>query len=123
MQAVKQKNTKPEVLVRKLLHSLGYRFRIHKKGLPGTPDIVLPKYKTCIFVHGCFWHHHKDCKRSPLPKTNTSFWENKIMRNVARDKKHIEDLQRLGWKVLVIWECETKSAKAIQSKFLEVFKS
>lgn len=108
MSQIKGKNTKPEVLVRKFLHANGYRFRIHRKDIPGKPDIVLPKYKTVIFVHGCFWHRHKNCKYSSSPKTHTEFWEEKFNRNVERDKHNIADLESLGWKVIIVWECEVK---------------
>ncbi len=108
MSRIKGKNTKPEVLVRKFLHANGYRFRIHRKDLPGKPDIVLPKYKTVIFVHGCFWHRHENCKYSSFPKTHTEFWEEKFRRNIERDKQNIADLESLDWKVLVVWECEVK---------------
>ena len=106
MAAIKSKDTKPEIAVRKLLHSLGYRFRLHRKDLPGSPDIVLPKYKTVIFVHGCFWHRHKNCKYATSPKTREEFWENKFKQNVERDKNNFKELKNLNWKVLVLWECE-----------------
>ncbi len=108
MSAVKGKNTAPETLVRKALHSLGYRFRLHRNDLPGKPDIVLPKHHLCIFVHGCFWHQHPGCSRSARPVTNTDFWNAKLDGNVARDKRDIEGLQELGWRVCIVWECETK---------------
>lgn len=104
MQAVHSKNTKPEIIVRKLLHALGFRFRLHVKTLPGTPDIVLPKYKAVIFVHGCFWHGHS-CKRGALPKSNIEFWQNKIKGNMLRDVSHIARLKDQGWRVLIVWEC------------------
>ena len=109
MAAIKSKNTKPEIAVRKLLHSLGYRFRLHRKDLPGSPDIVLPKYKTVIFVHGCFWHRHKGCKYKTTPKTRKEFWENKFNENIKRDKNNFKELKKLNWKVLVIWECQLKN--------------
>ncbi len=108
MSRIKSKNTKPELIVRSLLHRLGYRFRIHKKDLPGNPDIVLPKYKTIILVHGCYWHRHKGCKFAYKPKTNISFWEKKFNDNVQRDQKNQQLLISLGWKVHIIWECEAK---------------
>ena len=107
MSGIRGKNTKPEILVRKALHAKGYRFRLHDKKLPGKPDIVLPKYKTVIFVHGCFWHKH-NCKHFKWPKTRPEFWRDKIVGNTERDKKHIEELQKLGWNIKVIWECEIK---------------
>ena len=108
MSAIKSKNTKPEIAVRKLLHSMGYRFRLHRKDLPGSPDIVLPKYKTVIFVHGCFWHRHQNCKYASNPKTRREFWEKKFKENIERDKKTQEKLKNLGWKTKVVWECEIK---------------
>ena len=108
MSAIKSKNTKPEIAVRKLLHSMGYRFRLHRKDLPGSPDIVLPKYKTVIFVHGCFWHRHQNCKYASNPKTRREFWEKKFKENIERDKKTQEKLKNLGWKTKIVWECEIK---------------
>lgn len=107
MAGIKCKNTKPEILLRKALHARGYRFRLHNNKLPGKPDIVLPKYKTVIFVHGCFWHKH-DCKYFKWPNTRPEFWREKINGNVARDKKHTEELKKLEWNVKVVWECEVK---------------
>ena len=106
MSAIKSKNTKPEIKVRKVLHSMGYRFRLHSKDLPGSPDIVLPKYKTVIFVHGCFWHRHKNCKYASTPKTRQEFWEAKFRENINRDKLNQENLSSKGWKIIVVWECE-----------------
>ena len=108
MSAIKSKNTKPEIKVRKVLHSMGYRFRLHSKDLPGSPDIVLPKYKTVIFVHGCFWHRHENCKYASTPKTRKEFWEAKFRENINRDKKHQENLSSMGWKIIIVWECEIK---------------
>ncbi len=109
MGAVKGKNTKPEVKVRSILHRLGYRFRLHRKDLPGKPDIVLPKYRTVIFVHGCFWHRHPRCRYASTPATNVEFWEDKFKANVERDKRNAKDLKKLGWKVMVVWQCELKN--------------
>ncbi|GHV37637.1 very short patch repair endonuclease [Spirochaetia bacterium] len=106
MAAVKSKNTKPELIVRKELFRQGFRYRLNVKKLPGTPDIVLSKYKTVIFINGCFWHGHKDCKKAKLPSTNTVFWENKISGTVQRDALKAERLESLGWFVIVCWECE-----------------
>ena len=108
MSAIKSKNTKPEIKVRKILHSMGYRFRLHVKDLPGSPDIVLPKYKTVIFVHGCFWHRHENCKYATTPKTRKEFWESKFKENVIRDKSHQKKLSAIGWKIIIVWECEIK---------------
>ena len=109
MSAIKSKNTKPEIKVRKILHSMGYRFRLHSKGLPGSPDIVLPKYKTLIFVHGCFWHRHENCKYASNPKTRKEFWESKFKANVKRDFEIQEKIKNIGWQSVVIWECEIKN--------------
>ena len=106
MSAIKSKNTKPEIKVRKVLHSMGYRFRLHSKDLPGSPDIVLPKYKTVIFVHGCFWHRHQNCKYASTPKTRKEFWNKKFNENINRDKINQENLSSKGWKIIVVWECE-----------------
>jgi DNA mismatch endonuclease, patch repair protein len=108
MSNIKSKNTTPEMIVRSLLHKLGFRFRVHKKELPGNPDIVLPKYRTAIFVHGCFWHQHEACKRAKMPKHNRDYWENKLAKNKERDLKARDDLQRMGWNVIELWECEIK---------------
>ena len=116
MAAIKSKNTKPEIAVRKMLHALGYRFRLHRKDLPGSPDIVLPKYKTVIFVHGCFWHRHENCKYASTPKTRKEFWENKFNENMKRDKNNFKELKKLNWNLLVIWECETKNINLLIKK-------
>ena len=108
MSRIKGKNTKPEEIVRKYLFFKGFRYRKNDKRLPGTPDIVLPKYKTAIFVNGCFWHGHKNCRYFVIPKTNTDFWLNKINTNIERDKRKQEALKELGWNVVVVWECELK---------------
>lgn len=108
MSRIRSKNTKPEMLLRSSLHRMGYRFRVCVKDLPGKPDIVLPKYKTVIFVHGCFWHRHKGCKKCTMPSTNSQFWNNKFSLNVKRDKRIMIGLKALGWRVIVIWECEVK---------------
>ena len=111
MSHVKGKNTKPEIMVRKFLFEHGYRYRLHRKDLPGKPDIVLPKYKTAIFINGCFWHGHKDCKYFTLPETNSEFWRSKIDSNIKRDKESHEELSKLGWKVIDIWQCNLKKDK------------
>jgi len=108
MSRISGRNTKPEIIVRKLIHRLGFRFRLHIRTLPGTPDIVLPKHKKIIFVHGCFWHGHENCRRSKRPSTNIGFWDPKIAGNIERDKAIIERLTELGWKTLTIWQCEIK---------------
>ena len=108
MSQVKSKNTKPEMLVRSYLHAKGFRFRLHKKDLPGKPDIVLPRYKTAIFVNGCFWHGHEGCSYAALPSTNKEFWETKISQNRERDERTYEKLHSMGWNVIVIWQCQLK---------------
>lgn len=121
MAAIRGKDTKPEILVRKFLFSKGLRYRLNNRKLPGSPDIVLKKYKTVIFVDGCFWHGHEGCKYFRLPKSNTSFWETKITRNIERDKETTQALTALGWKVIRIWECELRNKsnrKAALNKLL-----
>ena|SRR5690606_2563540 len=113
MRRVKGKNTKPELAVRKAFHKAGYRYRLHRKDLPGSPDLFLPKYRVAVFVHGCFWHGHEGCKRSALPSTRSDFWSDKIARNVQRDARALEALEVLGISALVIWECESRSEQAI----------
>mgnify|MGYP006229887269 CR=1 FL=1 len=121
MSAIKSKNTKPEIAVRKLLHSMGYRFRLHRKDLPGSPDIVLPKYKTVIFVHGCFWHRHENCKYATTPKTRKEFWENKFKANLKRDSEIQEKIKNLDWRSVVIWECETRSFDNLRKRIINIF--
>lgn len=108
MSKIKGKDTKPELLVRKFLHENGFRYRLHVKDLPGKPDIVLPKYKTVIFVHGCFWHGHENCKYYVVPKTRTEWWQDKINGNITKDKFVEDKLLLAGWKILKLWECELK---------------
>lgn len=112
MSRIKGKDTKPELLVRKFLFSEGFRYRLHDKKLPGKPDVILPKYKTVIFVNGCFWHGHQNCKYFVLPKTRIEWWLNKINTTIANDEKVVESLQNDGWKTIVIWECELKKEKS-----------
>ena len=121
MSAIKSKNTKPEIKVRKILHSMGYRFRLHSKDLPGSPDIVLPKYKTVIFVHGCFWHRHENCKYASNPKTRKEFWNKKFTENKKRDSEIQEKIKILDWRSVVIWECETKNIENLRDKIIDVF--
>jgi DNA mismatch endonuclease, patch repair protein len=109
MRAVHSTNTKPERLVRSAAHSLGLRFSLHRKELPGRPDLVFPKEKVIIFVNGCFWHQHVGCAKATLPKTNRKFWKQKLARNAVRDREIIAELRLAGWRVGVIWECETKN--------------
>ena len=109
MSRIKSKDTTPERIVRSFLHRNGFRFRLHVKDFPGKPDIVLPKYKTVIEVRGCYWHRHENCKDATTPSTNTEFWKNKFAATVARDKRTEQELKALGWKVIVLWECEISS--------------
>ena len=109
MSRIRSKDTKPEMLVRKFLHAQGYRYRLHDKKLPGKTDIVLPKYKTVIFIHGCFWHGHEGCRYYVVPKTRTEWWLNKLNTNIQKDNNSKELLEKLGWNVITIWECELKS--------------
>ena len=119
MSKISGKETEPEISVRKFLFRKGFRYRKNDKRYPGTPDIVLPKYKTVIFVHGCFWHGH-NCRAGKLPETRKEVWKNKIDTNIARDKKNRQDLEKLGWKVLVIWQCELKNKKIRAEKLKEI---
>lgn len=125
MSKISSKDTKPEILVRKFLFSKGFRYRINVKTLPGKPDIVLPKYKTIIFVNGCFWHGH-NCKKGKLPSSNTDFWKEKISNNKSRDAKNSDLLVKLGWKVIIIWQCEINNISNRKIRFeclLEELKS
>jgi len=116
MSKVPQKDSKQEMLVRKYLFSKGFRFRKHVKKLPGSPDIVLTKYKTVIFIHGCFWHGHKDCKYSQLPTTRNEFWKDKTEKNIERDNKKNWELKSLGWKVITVWQCEVKNSELAKNR-------
>jgi DNA mismatch endonuclease, patch repair protein len=109
MSRIKGKNTKPEILVRSFLHKAGFRFKINDKRLPGKPDIILPKYHTAVFIHGCFWHRHKNCKYAYSPKTRVAFWGKKFRENIDRDNLVIKKLKKQGWKVAIIWECKIES--------------
>ncbi|WP_440412148.1 very short patch repair endonuclease [Neorhizobium petrolearium] len=115
----KSSNTAPEILVRKAIHRAGRRFRLHCKGLPGKPDIVLPRYKMALFVHGCFWHHHDNCHVAKIPRSNPDFWVSKFRVNKERDQRVAAELRRLGWTVEVIWECEAKDPAVLDSVLLE----
>lgn len=111
MAGIKSKNTKPELTIRSLLHCRGFRFRLHVKKLPGKPDIVLPKYHSVIFIHGCFWHGHENCRLFKLPDTRREFWQEKILRNRSNDVRAINLLRALGWRVCIIWECKIRASK------------
>jgi DNA mismatch endonuclease (patch repair protein) len=121
MSRIRSRDTAPEIFVRSVLHRLGFRFRKNVKTLPGKPDIVLPKYKFVIFIHGCFWHQHPGCSRSTIPKSNTSYWIPKLAKNTKRDVEHILAMEKLGWKVLVVWECEVKKRDALFRQLHDLF--
>jgi DNA mismatch endonuclease (patch repair protein) len=116
MSRVKSKNTRPELMIRSILHKQGYRFRLNRKDLPGKPDIVLPKHQKIIFVHGCFWHQHSGCSASKRPSTNVEFWDEKLDSNIKRDRYNQESLRKLGWDICVIWECETRKKDVLVKK-------
>lgn len=123
MSKIRSKNTKPERTLRSMLHKSGYRFRIHRKDLPGNPDIVLQKFKAIIFVNGCFWHYHKNCPEGRIPNTNSKFWNDKLIKNIERDKNNIKKLKKMGWKVIVVWECEIeKKIDIILKKIINYLK-
>ena len=122
MSKISGKDTKPEILVRKYLFSKGFRYRINDKRYPGSPDIVLPKYKTVLFIHGCFWHGHS-CKRGKLPEANREFWENKINNTKKRDNRNIRDLKKLGWEVYTIWQCEIQTKELQEIKLSDLIES
>lgn len=111
MSRIRSKNTKPELLVRKFLFANGFRYRLYNKSLPGKPDIVLKKYRAVIFIHGCFWHQHQNCKYSYTPATNTNYWLSKLDKNVKNDSFAIKELKKMKWKVLIVWECDLKIGK------------
>ena len=115
MSRIRATDTKPELLVRRFLHANGFRYKLHDKTMPGKPDIVLPKYKTVIFIHGCFWHGHTDCRYFVVPKTRTEWWLNKIDKNRENDNKATEHLQKDNWKIIIVWECDLKKDKAEQT--------
>lgn len=121
MRGIQSKDTQPELVIRKALHALGYRYVLHDKRLPGKPDIVLSKHKTVIQVRGCFWHQH-GCKKSTVPKSNIEYWKNKLQKNRNRDKKNDKALSKLGWKVIIVWECETKGSEKLEKTVNRVIK-
>ncbi|MEE4305796.1 DNA mismatch endonuclease Vsr [Pseudomonas alliivorans] len=123
MRAVKRENTSPELTVRRLLHALGLRFRLHKRSLPGSPDIVLRKHKAVIFVHGCFWHRHPGCRYASTPKTRQEYWMPKFVANIERDARKASELEALGWKVLTVWECETRNLAVLEERLRRDFSS
>lgn len=121
MRRIRSKNTRPEMVVRRLIHSMGYRYRLHRKDIAGKPDISIRSRKTAIFIHGCFWHQHSGCREGRMPKSNVAYWIPKLRRNVSRDEAALEYLSSLGWKTLVIWECETRDIDTLKNKILLFF--
>jgi DNA mismatch endonuclease (patch repair protein) len=119
MAAVRSEDTTPELAVRKIVHSLGYRYRLHVPELPGKPDLVFPSRRKIIFVHGCFWHSHNKCKRATTPKTRTLFWQEKLLGNATRDQRNQRQLRELGWKVLTVWQCELKKPNRLRGRIEE----
>ena len=119
MAAIKGRDTSPELIVRRQLHAAGFRFRLHRKDLPGRPDIVLPKHRTVIFVHGCFWHKH-NCRYFKWPKTRAEFWHEKIMANLLRDRRNQKALRSLGWRVIILWECQIKRGWLSRNSIVQV---
>ncbi|MGI8687062.1 MAG: very short patch repair endonuclease [Thermomicrobiales bacterium] len=119
MRSVKSRDTKPEMRVRRTLHAIGYRFRLHRGDLPGKPDITLPRHRTVIFVHGCFWHQHDGCERAERPASNTAYWQRKLLRNVERDRTNYLALEVAGWHVVTLWECEIDGAKNLADLLTE----
>jgi DNA mismatch endonuclease, patch repair protein len=115
MSRIGPRNTVPELAVRSMAHRMGFRFRIHRKGLPGRPDLVFPRHRLAVFVHGCFWHRHGGCANATMPKTRPEFWRRKFRGNVERDRRSCEQLARLGWRTLVVWECEAEDPARLQS--------
>jgi DNA mismatch endonuclease, patch repair protein len=114
MSGIRNRNTRPEVMVRKFLHKEGLRFRIHVSDLPGRPDIVLPKYRAALFVHGCFWHRHKNCKFCYMPKSRRAFWENKFRLNVERDRRNVQQIRKAGWRAFIVWGCEAANQERLE---------
>lgn len=122
MSRIRGRDTEPEKIVRSMLHRMGYRFRLHRRDLPGRPDIVLPRLRSVIFVHGCFWHRHPGCRYATTPKTRAEFWQKKFEENVERDRRNIAALREAGWRVLCVWECETRDLEGLEHQlqsFLE----
>jgi len=121
MSQIRSKNTQPERMVRSYLHAMGFRFRLHQRSLPGAPDIVLPRFRTAIFVHGCFWHAHRNCRYATRPQSNRSYWKQKLAGNATRDKRNRKKLIAAGWRVVTVWECEMKhSSRNIQERLLRI---
>jgi DNA mismatch endonuclease (patch repair protein) len=123
MAAIRGRDTSPELKVRSLLHRLGYRFRLHRRDLPGSPDIVLPKHKIVVFVHGCFWHRHPGCSQATTPKTREVFWGRKFQQNVERDHRQQQQLREMGWSVMVVWECELLDLPSLTARLARIGRS
>ena len=121
MARVRGKDTSAELKVRRAVHAMGFRFRIHREDLPGTPDLALPKHRLIILVHGCFWHRHSGCKKATFPKTRMEFWEDKFNMNVSRDLRVRHNLETLGWRVEIVWECETANQDRLANRLFEIF--
>ncbi|MBD8560268.1 DNA mismatch endonuclease Vsr [Pseudomonas fluorescens] len=121
MSKIRGKNTKPEMIVRSTYHELGLRYRLHRKDLPGTPDLIFPKYRLCVFVHGCFWHRHPGCKYAYTPKSRLDFWLPKLAKNIERDTRAQRALEAAGWRVSIIWECQTKNTDTLRSVIKKMF--
>ena len=120
MAGIRSKNTKPELAVRKVAHALGYRYRLHRRDLPGTPDLAFPRLKAAIQVHGCFWHRHEGCRACTTPSSNMEFWKEKFRRNVERDRNAQAALEAKGWRTIVVWECQTRDAAALRALLLQI---
>lgn len=118
MRLIRSKNTKPELIIRKLLFALGYRYRLHAKKLPGRPDLSFSGRKKAIYVHGCFWHRHPNCRKSRTPKSRLEYWESKFASNLERDLRNQQELQKMGWRFLIVWECELKNIEALKEKMI-----
>jgi DNA mismatch endonuclease (patch repair protein) len=123
MAQVKSKNTTPEMNVRKAAHAMGLRFRLYRNDLPGKPDLIFPRWRTALFVNGCFWHSHRNCKRARMPKTNVDYWTKKLLRNVRRDKETVRLLKKSGWRCVVIWECQAKEPTKLDRILRRLFVS
>ncbi|WP_269085716.1 very short patch repair endonuclease [Pseudomonas sp. BMS12] len=122
MRSVRREHTTPELVVRRSLHRLGFRFRLHRKDLPGSPDIVLPRFRTVIFVHGCFWHRHPGCRYTTTPQSRQNYWLPKFMANVERDQRSVDSLRESGWRVVIVWACETKLVDELDQLLLHSFR-
>ncbi|MDS4031813.1 MAG: DNA mismatch endonuclease Vsr [Candidatus Contendobacter sp.] len=123
MSRIRNKDTGPEMKVRRLAHALGFRFRLHRRDLPGSPDLVFPSHRKIVFVHGCYWHRHEGCRYAYSPKSNTKFWQSKFEANVTRDQRVASALETLGWDILVVWECETQNADILRLRLTEFLRS